>query len=58
MRLTGHVKRHKGYILVETGHNYYHACRGTERIAVGSMRHGNREELWNRLVRIVDGRGE
>lgn len=57
VRLSGHVRKHKGFILVETGHNYYHACRGGERIAVGSKRHGDADELWNRMVRIVDEKG-
>lgn len=56
VRLTGHVRKHKGFILVETGHNYYHACRGGERVAVGSKRHGDGDELWRRMVRIIDER--
>lgn len=46
---------YKGWQLVETGHNYYHACKGNLRVVVGSIRHGDREELSKRFKKIVDG---
>lgn len=45
---------YKGWQLVETGRNYYHACKGTLRVAVGSIRHGDREDLTKRFKNIVD----
>lgn len=46
---------HKGWLLVETGHNYYHAIKGRLRVAVGSIKHGDRDELMRRFRSIVDG---
>lgn len=46
--------KHRGWTLVETGRNYYHACKGPLRVAVGSVRHGDREELSRRFKAIVD----
>lgn len=46
---------YKGWKLVETAHNYYHACKGSLRVVVGSIRHGNREELTERFKKVVDG---
>ena len=46
---------YKGWQLVQTGHNYYHACKGNLRVAVGSIRRGDREELTKRFKEIVDG---
>ena len=46
---------YKGWKLVETAHNYYHACKGSFRVVVGSIRHGNREELTQRFKKVVDG---
>lgn len=49
------TSNYKGWKLVETGHNYYHACKGNLRVAVGSIRRGDREELAKRFKKIVDG---
>lgn len=46
---------HKGWRLVETGRNYYHACKGNLRVAVGGIKHGDREELYKRFKAVVDG---
>lgn len=46
---------YKGWKLVQTGRNYYHACKGNLRVAVGSIKHGDREELTKRFKSIVDG---
>lgn len=46
---------YKGWKLVETAHNYYHACKGNLRVVVGSIRRGDREELTERFKKIVDG---
>ena len=48
--------KHRGWTLVETGHHYYHACRGNERIPVGLLRRGDREDLCKRFKRVVDER--
>ena len=45
---------YRGWKLVETAHYYYHACKGSVRVAVGSMRHGDREELTKRFMQVVD----
>ena len=45
---------YKGWKLVETAHNYYHACKGSKRVAVGSIRHGDRDELTKRFMAVVD----
>ena len=49
------TNQYRGWKLVETGHNYYHACKGNLRVAVGSIKHGDREELVKRFKRVVDG---
>lgn len=46
---------YKGWKLVETAHNYYHACKSNLRVVVGSIRRGDREELSKRFKKIVDG---
>ncbi len=46
---------YKGWSLVETGHSYYHACKGNLRVPVGSIKHGDRAELSERFKKIVDG---
>ena len=45
---------YRGWKLVETAHYYYHACKGSVRVAVGSMRNGDREELTKRFMQVVD----
>ena len=50
----GYARKHRGFVLVETGHRYFHACRGTERVAVGSIRHGDFDELCERFRHAVD----
>lgn len=49
------ITSYKGWKLVETAHNYYHACKGSFRVAVGSIKHGNKEELTQRFKKVVDG---
>lgn len=46
---------YRGWRLVETGHNYYSACKGAYRISIGSPRHGDLNELTERFKRLVDG---
>lgn len=46
---------HRGWTLVETAHNYYHACKGRLRLPVGACRKGDREELVMRFREVVDG---
>ena len=48
------TNKHRGWKLVETGHRYYHAYKGGRRVAVGGLRHGDREELTNRFIAIVE----
>ena len=48
------VRKYRGWVLVETGHRYYSACRGSLRAVVGSIRHGDQEELFKRFKRVVD----
>lgn len=48
------VKRYRGWVLVETGRRYYSACKGSLRAVVGSIRHGDQEDLFKRFKRIVD----
>lgn len=50
----GYAYTHKGYMLVEVGHNYFCACKGSERVPVGSMRHGDHAELMRRFRKKVD----
>lgn len=45
---------HKGWLLVETGHNYYHAIKGSRRKVIGGVKHGDHAELMRRFKRIVD----
>lgn len=45
---------HKGWLLVETGRNYYHAIKGSRRKAIGGVKHGDHAELMRRFKRIVD----
>lgn len=51
---TSRGNTYKGWKLVETGHNYYHACKGSRRVAVGSQRHGDINDLVERFHRKVD----
>lgn len=46
--------RYKGWSLVETGRNYYHACKGSVRATIGSARHGDLEGLYDRFRATVD----
>lgn len=51
----GFQRHYKGWTLVETAHNFYHAYRGTQRVAVGAIKHGDRVDLVHRFRRAVDG---
>lgn len=51
---TGNVRSYKGLTLVETGHNYYSACKGAIRIPVGSIKHGDHADLHRRFMVTVD----
>ena len=46
--------KHRGWTLVETGHRYYHAYKGSRRVLVGLLKRGDKEELCKRFKRIVD----
>lgn len=46
--------QYRGWVLVETGNRYYHAIKGKVRIAVGLLKHGDREDLYNRFKQAVD----
>ena len=48
------MKRYRGWVLVETGQRYYSACKGSLRAVVGSIRHGDQEDLFKRFKRVVD----
>lgn len=48
------TNNYKGWKLVETAHNYYHACKGGKRVMVGAIRHGDREELTKRFIQVVE----
>lgn len=50
----GKGSTYRGWMLVETGHRFYHACKGTIRICVGAARHGDMEELRRRFRKTVD----
>ena len=45
---------HRGWLLVETGHNYYSACKGNLRVGVGSMRHADKGRLVAQFRRKVN----
>lgn len=45
---------HRGWLLVETGHGYFSACKGNRRVGVGSIRHGDWAELLARFRRKAD----
>ena len=45
---------HKGWTLVQVGSNYYSACKGNVRHAVGSIRNGDKADLARRFRQIVD----
>ncbi len=45
---------YKGWTLVNTGSNYYSACKGNVRHAVGSIRHGDKADLAMRFRKTVD----
>lgn len=47
-------RTYRGWTLVETGHNYYSACKGPYRIGIGSIKHGDREELKRRFIKVVN----
>lgn len=46
--------KYKGWTLVEVGHNYYCACKGNFRRAVGSIKRGDKEDLTKRFKAVVD----
>lgn len=50
----GYAYRHKGYMLVEVGRNYYCACKGSKRVPVGSVKHGDHADLMRRFRKKVD----
>lgn len=47
-------KTYRGWSLVQTGQNYYHAAKGNIRVAIGAVRHGDYEEMKLRFKRKVD----
>lgn len=45
---------YKGWQLVNTGGNYYSACKGNVRAAIGSMHRGDITDLVRRFRKKVD----
>ena len=54
VKYEGNVRNYKGYQLVETGHRYYSACKGSARIPVGSVRRGDFNDLCRRFMAVID----
>ena len=54
--MAGTARRYKGYVLVNVSQNHYVAARGSERIPVGAVRHGDFDGLIKRFHQVVDGR--
>lgn len=54
MSFNARQTKYKGWTLVEVGRNYYCACKGSVRTAVGSIMHGDREDLFGRFKAKVD----
>lgn len=48
------TNKYKGWVLVETSHNYFCACKGSLRAPVGSIKRGDREDLTKRFKAVVD----
>lgn len=48
--------RYRGWLLVETATDYYCACRGAERVLVGSAKRLHMAELVSRFRHAVDRR--
>lgn len=46
--------KYRGWLLVETGHRYYHAINGKVRLVVGMLKHSDREDLYRRFKQVVD----
>lgn len=46
--------KHRDWTLVETGFNYFMACKGNRRVAIGSIRHGDLADLTRRFRKKVD----
>lgn len=54
-KLTGTgLTAYRGFTLVNVGTNYYQACRGSERIPVGAIFHGDYAALQQRFIAAVD----
>ena len=47
-------RNYRGWVLVEVGRNFYQACRGSRRLSVGAVRHGDFREMEERFRTIVD----
>ena len=45
---------YRGWLLVNTGSNYYSACKDNRRHGIGSIMHGNRADLMRRFRETVD----
>lgn len=51
---TSRGNAYRGCVLVNVCGNYYVACKGPRRVAVGSQRHGDINDLVNRFHAVVD----
>lgn len=45
---------YRGWRLVNTSQNWWCACKGSKRVSVGAMRHGDTNELVARFRKKVD----
>lgn len=45
---------YRGWRIVNVSANWYQACKGSRRLSVGAMRHGDISELVERYHRVVD----
>lgn len=46
--------KYKGWTLVNTGNNYYSACKGNVRVGIGSIRRGDLADLTRRFREKID----
>lgn len=50
------ARRYKGWLLVNVSQNHYVASKGTERLPVGAVRHGDFDGMIKRFHQVVDKR--
>lgn len=51
---TSRGNSYRGWVLVNACGNYYKACKGSRSVGVGSVRHGDINELVKRFHEVVD----